>query len=151
MKKPRHNAIIAIIENQEISTQEELLDALLAQGFKATQATVSRDIKDLKLVKSHVASGQYRYTCAKRETDGETDKYVPILTHSVVRAETAGNITVVKCYPGMAQATCAAIDALFTDRGVVGTLAGDDTIFVLCRNDERATVFKNEIEDIVTS
>lgn len=147
MKKNRHEAILGLITQQDIGTQEELMQKLNEMGYKVTQATVSRDIKHLKLIKTPVSSGQYKYSYANNESDDFSGKYYSILSHSVTFVDYAGNMAVVKCFAGMANAACAAIDNLDFDK-VVGTLAGDDTIFVLCRDEESAGSFKQYIEKI---
>ncbi len=147
MKKNRHEAILSLIANQDIGTQEELMQKLNDLGYKVTQATVSRDIKYLKLIKTPVASGQYKYSYVNSESEDFSGKYYSILSHSVTSVDYAGNMAVVKCYAGMANAACAAMDNLEMEN-IVGTLAGDDTIFVLCRNEESAENFKNYIEKI---
>lgn len=147
MKKNRHEAILALIEKENIGTQEELMQRLNKMGYKVTQATVSRDIKFLGLVKTPVSGGQYKYSYVKNENGNVTDKYRAILAQSVVDIDYAGNTAVVKCYSGMANAAAAALDNLVTDK-IVGTLAGDDTIFVLCRTEEIAASFKAMIEEM---
>jgi len=119
-------------------------------GFKVTQATVSRDIKFLKLIKTPVSSGQYKYSYVNNDFEDFSRKYYSILAHSVTGINYAGNMAVVKCFSGMAQAACAAMDNLSIDK-IVGTLAGDDTIFVLCRDEKAAGEFKDCIEDILNS
>lgn len=148
MKKNRHDAILSIIETQDISTQEELMKILLDMGFKATQATVSRDIKALKLVKTPVASGQYKYAVVGSETEDNSEKYTSILRHSIIKVDYAVNMTVIKCYSGMAQATCTAVDAMY-DGEIVGTIAGDDTVFILCRTEDAAVGLMNAIQKII--
>lgn len=148
MKKNRHEAILSLIAQQDIGTQEELMQKLNELGYKVTQATVSRDIKYLKLIKTPVASGQYKYSYVNNEAEDFSGKYYSILSHSVTSVDYAGNIAVVKCYAGMANAACAAMDNLEIDN-VVGTLAGDDTIFVLCRDEQSAGIFKDYIEKVV--
>ena len=147
MKKNRHEAILSLISQQDIGTQEELMQKLNDLGYKVTQATVSRDIKYLKLIKTPVASGQYKYSYVNSENEDFSGKYYSILSHSVTSVDYAGNMAVVKCYSGMANAACAAMDSLDIDN-IVGTLAGDDTIFVLCRDETSAGNFKNYIEKI---
>ncbi len=147
MKKNRHEAILSLISREDIGTQEELMQKLNDLGYKVTQATVSRDIKSLKLIKTPVSSGQYKYSYVNSETEDFSGKYYSILSHSVTSVDYAGNMAVVKCYAGMANAACAAMDNLEIEN-IVGTLAGDDTIFVLCRNEESAQEFKNHIEKI---
>lgn len=145
MKKSRHEAILNLISKYAVGTQEELMLKLNELGYKVTQATVSRDIKALKLIKTPVAGGQYKYSYVKNESDDFSGKYYSILSHSVTDVKYAGNTAVVKCYSGMAQAACAALDSLQLEK-VVGTLAGDDTIFVLC-SDETAA---GELKDYIT-
>ncbi len=148
MKKNRHEAILALIEKENIATQEELMLRLNKMGYKVTQATVSRDIKSLKLVKSHAQDGQYKYSYAKSDNGDEIEKYKAILSQSIVDIDYAGNTAVVKCYSGMANAAAAALDNLIADK-IVGTLAGDDTIFALCRTEEIAESFKTIIESMI--
>lgn len=147
MKKNRHEAILSLISREDIGTQEELMQKLNDLGYKVTQATVSRDIKSLKLIKTPVSSGQYKYSYVNNEAEDFSGKYYSILSHSVTSVDYAGNMAVVKCYAGMANAACAAMDNLDIEN-IVGTLAGDDTIFVLCRNEESAADFKDYIEKV---
>lgn len=149
MKKNRHDAILSLIEKENIGTQEELMLKLNSMGYKVTQATVSRDIKYLKLVKTPLSGGQYKYSYVSHETDDNSEKYYSILSHSVTSVDYAGNMAVVKCYSGMAQAACASVDNLLSDQ-IVGTLGGDDTIFVLCRSESAAAQFKSKIERIIS-
>ena len=137
MKKRRHELIIKAIENKEIATQEELLLALREDGLDVTQATVSRDIKELGLVKSMGKNGRYRYSVPKSASGEAGRTFHNIIAPSVLWVDFAMNTVVIKCYAGMAQAVCAAMDTMELN-GVVGTLAGDDTIFVLCRNESLA-------------
>ena len=150
MKKNRHEAILSLIAQQDIGTQEELMQNLNELGYKVTQATVSRDIKYLKLIKTPVASGQYKYSYVNNEAEDFSGKYYSILSHSVTSVDYAGNMAVVKCYAGMANAACAAMDNLEIEN-IVGTLAGDDTIFVLCRDERSAGEFKDYIEKVTTA
>lgn len=148
MKKGRHEAILSLIKKENIGTQDELMQRLNEMGYKVTQATVSRDIKALKLVKTPFEAGQYRYTVSSSEGEDHSGKYYSILSHSVTDVNFAGNMVVVKCFSGMAQAACAALDSLMIDK-IVGTLAGDDTIFALCRDELNAREFKDYIEKII--
>lgn len=147
MKKNRHEAILGLITQQDIGTQEELMQKLNDMGYKVTQATVSRDIKSLKLIKTPISSGQYKYSYVNSDSEDFFGKYYSILSHSVTSVDFAGNMAVIKCYAGMANAACAAIDNLEIEK-VVGTLAGDDTIFVLCRDEQGAAELKKHIEKI---
>lgn len=148
MKKARHEAILDLIEKEEIGTQELLMQRLNELGYSVTQATISRDIKSLKLIKSPVSGGQYKYVYVSNESEDHTQKYYSIIAHAVTGVRYAGNIAVVKCFSGMAQAACAAVDSLINDK-VVGTLAGDDTIFVLCKDEASAGEFKKKIDKII--
>lgn len=148
MKKNRHETILSLIENVDIGTQEELMIKLNEMGYKVTQATVSRDIKELKLVKSPIAGGLYKYSAVKNETEDFSFKYKSILSHSVTSVDSAGNMVAVKCYSGMAAAAAAALDNLMSEK-VVGTLAGDDTVFVLCKDEASATDVKLHISDYI--
>lgn len=148
MKKNRHEAILALIEKENIGTQEELMQRLNSLGYSVTQATVSRDIKALELVKSPVSGGQYKYSYVKNKTEDFSSKYYSILAHSVLGVDYAGNMAVVKCYSGMANAACAAVDNLISEQ-IVGTLAGDDTIFVLCKDENSASSFKESIQSFL--
>ena len=112
MKRNRHEAILSLVEKEELGTQEELMCRLHELGYNVTQATVSRDIKALKLVKSPVENGRYKYSAAKNENEDMSQKFFSILTHSVTGADYAGNMVVVKCISGMAGAACEAIDNL---------------------------------------
>ena len=135
-KNYRQEKILSIIEEFDIGTQEELLDKLNESGFNVTQATVSRDIKALNLIKIQDSTGRYKYSSVKKDGDS-AEKYDAILSHSVISIDFAGNITVVKCYPGMANAACASIDALHFEKSI-GSIAGDDTIFILNKTTEAA-------------
>ena len=148
MKKARHEAILTLIEKENIGTQEILLDRLIEEGFSVTQATISRDIKALRLIKTPTGDGEYKYVYVQKDSEDYTQKYYSILSHSVVSVNFAGNMAVVKCYTGMAQAACAALDSMHWE-GLVGTLAGDDTIFALCRTPELANQMKEAIAELV--
>ena len=149
MKKDRHSIILNLIEDNIICTQEELLDKLLKSGVMVTQATVSRDIKELRLVKHPDANGVYRYTVAPQKNDDDVEKrYGSIFFHSVINVDRAENIVVLKCSNGTAQAACAALDSLNLE-GVVGTIAGDDTIFILCRTKEIAGITEELLKTMV--
>ena len=148
MKKRRHETIIRLIEQNCLSTQTDLLEKLKEEGFDTTQATISRDIKDLRLIKKVDELGRSRYAVDSGDSGELLGKYKSIFGHSVISADFAGNTLVVKCYTGMAQAACAALDSMQWE-GLVGTLAGDDTIFALCRTPENASQMKDAIADLV--
>lgn len=146
MKKKRHELILQLIQDNAITTQDELLALLRQNGFPVTQATVSRDIKELQLVKVSTKNGPTKYSASHRETQSNhAGKFYSIFSQSVISVDFAGNMCVVKCYAGTANAAGAAIDSMQMPE-VVGTLAGDDTLFVLCRNENAAFVFKTQIE-----
>ena len=138
MKARRHAKILELIGGRPIETQEELLSLLRESGFPVTQATVSRDIKELRLVKTLTSDGKYHYTSHTEAPKSEmSDKFMLIFSQSVKEIDSAGNMLVIKCYTGMANAACASLDTLHWN-GVVGTLAGDDTIFMVMRDDHNA-------------
>ena len=148
MKNSRHELILNIIKENKIRTHEALVDELSSRGVTVTQATVSRDIKALKLVKTPFEAGQYRYSVSSGEGEDNSGKFYSILSHSVTDVNFAGNMVAVKCFSGMAQAACAAIDSLMLDK-IIGTLAGDDTIFVLCKDEENAAEFRDYVKKIL--
>ncbi len=133
MKALRQKKILEIIAAREIGTQEELQEALKAEGFEARQATLSRDIRELRLLKIRGKSGRPHYVTAVREQEGLTDTFQSLFQDTVLALDRAENMVVVKCLPGMANAVCAAMDSLAFD-DMVGTIAGDDTIFCLLRS-----------------
>lgn len=150
MKKRRQSKILEIISLYNVETQEELQQYLKESGFEITQATISRDIKELRLVKVLSNEGRYIYSRNKSEISEEEKRTNSILIESIQSIESAMNTVVVRCYSGMANATCATIDAMEWS-GVVGTIAGDDTIFVLCKNEEQAVLFAHSLEKIVNA
>lgn len=147
MKKNRHAKILELIDRYDISTQEDLLAKLVECGVEVTQATVSRDIKELRLIKHPSVNGQYKYSLAT-SADEKYMKYYAIFSESVTMTDYAQNICLLKCHPGTAQAACAAIDALGLSE-VLGTIAGDDTIFILCRTERAAQNTTREIETLL--
>ena len=145
MKKKRHSMILKLIARYDIATQEELLEKLKENGFDATQATVSRDIKELRLIKQMNKNGGYSYVEGKSETEEYLSKFNVIFSHSVIASDYAGNMVVIKCHTGMAQAACATFDNMHWE-GLVGTIAGDDSIFALCRTEALAKELKDSID-----
>lgn len=144
MKKQRQSKIIEIIESREVSTQEALKQYLEDSGIKVTQATLSRDINELRIRKQPSESGAYIYVRAK-SADIE---YPPIFRESVVDVVYACNTVVIKCHIGMAQAVCAMLDKM--ERGeVLGTIAGDDTIFALMKTEADASEFTREMKSFI--
>jgi len=149
VRKDRQNTIIRLIGEKPISTQDELIQELRAHGFDVTQATISRDIKELKLIKKVGAGGKSVYSINKADSDLFQAKYNSILSGALLSADYAQNICVVKTHVGMANAACAALDAMDWD-GIVGTLAGDDTIFVCCRTEEKAKELSSTFSGMIT-
>ena len=146
MKPGRQNAILEIIAERDIETQHQLLQALAERGVKSTQATLSRDIKDMRLIKELGPNGNYRYVAgAKPEIDGTQQRLKTIFKESVISYDIAQNLFIIRTLPGLAPAACSAIDAMDI-RGLVGTLAGDDTAFLAMRDNEAAQALYHEIE-----
>lgn len=137
MKKRRHKLILDLIEQYDIGTQEELLVLLREKGCDVTQATVSRDVKELRLLKTLGSNGVYKYSVERSNDNGYTGMFDALFQSAMTKVDYAGNICVIKCSPGLAGAACATIDAMNVSE-VVGTIAGDDTIFMLCRTSDEA-------------
>ena len=147
MKNERHYAILDIISKNDIETQEELIAALAGAGFNVTQATVSRDIRELKLVKVTADGGKYKYTAPTEKNDGGHKAYSAAFAASVKSVDSAMNTVVIKTYPGLAQAVAAGIDSL-SDIEIMGCVAGDDTIFALTRSEEDARAAVLRLKDL---
>ena len=146
MKNARQAKILEIIAQKNIDTQNSLLEALLEAGVKSTQATVSRDIKELRLVKELSADGNYCYTVGKSEAQGDFDQRLKkIFRESVKSYAVAQNLIVLKTLPGLANAACSTLDGMSVPH-LVGTLAGDDTAFLAMTDKEAAEHFCHEIE-----
>lgn len=151
MKKRRKAKILEIINNFEIETQEELQSKLREAGFEVTQATISRDIRELRLVKELSESGRYIYSVGKKNyNDSMAGKFITIFSESIISVDYALNMVCVKCFSGTANAACAAIDSMQWN-GVVGTIAGDDTIFVLCKTEQAAESFTVNLEKSINA
>ena len=148
LKEVRHQAILELIERESISTQNDLSRRLEESGYAVTQATISRDIRELRLVKVAEPNGKYRYAVGQSpERYQASHKFYSIFLASVIKIDHAGNIVVVLCYTGMANAVCACIDSLEW-RGVVGTIAGDDTIFIVTRDEQTAVEMVKTLKEI---
>ncbi len=149
MKTKRHEAILEIISKNAVTTQEGLQEALRGYGFEVTQATVSRDIKSLDLVKVLSEDGKYCYAQKFSEQDRKRSlRYRSIFMEAVISVDYGQNIVAVKCHVGMGNAACAAID-LMALPDIVGTLAGDDTVFILMRNTEQAAGLTERIRGML--
>ncbi len=148
MKSQRQALILEIISELDIETQEQLLDELERRGFHSTQATISRDIKELRLLKELTAAGSYRYTTiAKDSASSFTTKLNTIFRECVTSYDYAQNMVVVKTLPGLASAACSAVDSMQAP-AVVGTLAGDDTALIVMRDNTSAAAFCAEIKKL---
>jgi transcriptional regulator of arginine metabolism len=149
MKLDRQSVIMAIISERDIETQNQLMEALAEKGLKSTQATLSRDIREMRLVKELGPSGNYRYVAAAKQDHTDLDiRLKKIFKESVVSYDVAQNILVIKTLPGLAPAACSALDGMSID-GLVGTIAGDDTAFLAMRDNNSATTLYKEIEQLI--
>lgn len=149
MKKIRQQKILEIISQYEIETQNQLIDALRDKGMNSTQATVSRDIRELRLVKELTAGGKYKYSVPSASGVFDYgDKLITIFRESVKSFACAQNIVIIKTFPGLANAACAAIDSMDI-RYLVGSLAGDDTIFLAMADNAAAESFRKDIESML--
>ncbi len=150
MKRDRHTEIIRLIHECEIGTQEELAKKLNENGFAVTQATVSRDIRALQLTKVTDASGHVRYTLMRDVNQTQSGKFVRVLRDAFVSTDTADNILVIKTVSGMAMAAAAALDGLAWPE-IVGSSAGDDTIFCAARSKSAAVGAMEKLKGLVES
>ena len=149
MKPGRQSVILEIISERDIETQHQLMQALAERGIKSTQATLSRDIKDMRLIKELGPNGYYRYVlAAKPEQADSSERLRKILKESLVSFDLAQNLLVIKTLPGLAPAACSAIDGMHIEN-LVGTLAGDDTAFLAMRDNDSALRLYHEIETIL--
>ena len=149
MKNERQSKILEIIESEPIDTQEQLQQRLQAQGIACTQATISRDIKQLNLVKEPMGQGRYRYAVSvQRSRLNVADKLRTIFRESIVSVDSAQNIVVVKTMAGLANAAGAALDSMSIPT-MVGSLAGDDTAILIMRDGESARVLCEEIHEML--
>lgn len=149
MKASRQSMILKIIAEKDVETQNQLIDELAKAGVRSTQATLSRDIKELRLVKELSAGGQYRYAVAVRDELSDFDQRLKkIFRESVTSYAVAQNIIVLKTLPGLANGACSALDGMTID-GLVGTIAGDDTAFIAMRDNAAAESFEKEIEELL--
>ena len=149
MKNARQTEILNIIQATAVETQEQLLDALKQRGYSATQATISRDIKELRLVKELTGKGRYRYTQSDRKTPAASDTRLRnIFKEGVVAVDVAQNLVVIKTMPGLASAACSALDGMEVD-GMVGSIAGDDTGILIMRDNASAQMFNSEVHNLL--
>ncbi len=151
MKEKRQKRIIDLIENNQIETQEELANLLIRDGFAVTQATVSRDIKELSLFKAPQKDGKQVYAVAKKtEIQNATEeKYIRVLKDSTASIEAAGNLLVIKTGAGMGMAVGTAIDALHI-KEIIGCIAGDDTVMCALKHHEKASQVQHYLEHLIS-
>ncbi len=148
MKKKRHEKIIDLITQYEVETQEELVDRLRADGYEVTQATVSRDIRELKLSKIPNGKGRQKYVSFREEETHLGDKYARVLKEGYVSMELAQNLLVLKTVSGMAMAVAAAVDAMKIEE-IVGCIAGDNTVMMAMRSVQDARIVMEKIGRMV--
>ena len=146
-KKQRHAKILELIKNEAIERQEDIAKRLNDMGYMVTQATVSRDIRDLNLIKQSIG-GVMRYVLAEDITADNSGKLIDIFNSSVVSVENAQNLIVIKTLSGAAHAAAAALDAI-PDNTILGTIAGDDTILVITKDNEQAENVKKRINNML--
>jgi len=149
MKKERQKAVLQVIAETDVETQNQLIEELEKIGIESTQATVSRDIKELHLIKELTSRGTYRYAISDRpDTQNNTIRLKSIFRESVISYACAQNLVVIKTLPGLAPAACGAIDSMGI-KTIVGSIAGDDTGFLAMNDSTAAEKFCKEIEDML--
>jgi len=149
MKNQRQAKIMEIISNKNVETQEQLLSELQNAGFRSTQATISRDIKELRIVKELTSFGTYRYSAASNEVGSTfSSKLNTIFRECITGFDYAQNIIVIHTMPGLASAAASALDAMNMSV-VLGTIAGDDTVFIVMRDNNAAAAFCGEIKNLL--
>lgn len=144
MKNKRQEKIIEIIENQVVETQEALQEKLRECGFDVTQATVSRDIKELRLTKVSARGNRYKYAILDSDDPKQAAKFVYIMKETILSVQCAQNMLVIKTFSGMAQAAAAALDTLFGAE-IIGSIAGDDTVFAVTADNGEAEILRGKI------
>ena len=148
VKSSRQSKIVELIKKYDIETQEELADFLTQAGFAVTQATISRDIRELKLTKVPTEDGRQKYGILQSQTTGLNEKFVRVLRDAFLSMEKAQNILVIKTVSGMAMAVAAALDSLSVE-GIVGSIAGDDTIMCAIRTEQETDKVMERISSLI--
>lgn len=148
MKSERQNRILELVSQFEIETQEEMMERLRAEGYTVTQATVSRDLKELKLTKAMTAHGGYRYALNTGRTRMGAVHLNNAMADSIVQVDYSMNTVVIKTYPGLAQAVASAIDGL-NMHSILGSVAGDDTIIVVTRDTESSAQISEKLYELM--
>lgn len=149
MKSERQQKILEIIQSEDIETQEELVERLRELGYDVTQATVSRDIKELRLTKVLTETGKYKYAVLSGPEANITEKLIKVFSESIIKYDTADNLVIIKTITGAAQGAAAAIDSLNWPE-VIGTIAGDDTIFIATKGNAAAEKIVERIKAILS-
>jgi transcriptional regulator of arginine metabolism len=148
MKSVRHNLILEIIESKDVETQEELAEELKRRNVKVTQATVSRDIKELRLLKVLGEGGKYKYATVERAEKGMNDRFIRILTESVMSIESAGNLIVIKTLSASANAAGEAVDSMKWPE-VLGSVAGDNTLLIITRSEAAVEILMQRFDSLI--
>lgn len=151
MKNKRQDALLKLIRDNIISTQEDLMNSLISMGYSVTQSTISRDIKELRIVKALDGTGNYRYISSFNNSSAveeKSDKFIDIFANSVISIKYSMNDIVIKCYPGMASGACVAVDNIYKDM-IIGSLAGDDTIFIITESEEMAAKLSEKLQKLL--
>ncbi len=150
MKVGRQSKIIELINKNDIETQEDLADLLTQAGYNVTQATISRDIRELKLTKIAVDDGKQKYIVLNNTETGLSEKYVRVLKDGFISMDMAQNIVIVKTVSGMAMAVAAALDALHI-KGIMGCIAGDDTVMCVIKTTEDTIAVMEKLSKLINS
>ena len=150
MKVGRQSKVIELINKNDIETQEELADLLTKAGYNVTQATISRDIRELKLTKISVDDGKQKYIVLNNTETGLSEKFVRVLKDGFVSMDMAQNIIIVKTVSGMAMAVAAALDALHI-QGIMGCVAGDDTVMCVIKTTEETVIVMEKLNKLINS
>lgn len=148
MKSQRHARILELVSKYEIETQEDMMTRLLADGFKVTQATVSRDLKELKLTKTLTARGTYRYAVNTARQHTGSVKLNNAMVDSIIQVDYSLNNVVIKTYPGLANAVASGVDAL-NMHSILGCVAGDDTIIIITRDEESSAELSQTLTELM--
>ena len=150
MKSERQNRILELVAKYEIETQEEMMERLRSEGYMVTQATVSRDLKELKLSKALTARGNYRYCINPGRVSGGNTKLNSVMVDSITTVDYCMNNVVIKTYPGMAQAVASAVDSL-NMHDILGCVAGDDAIILVTRGEASSAEISHRIRELMKS
>ena len=150
MKNERQNRILELVSKYEIETQEDMMDRLRSEGYMVTQATVSRDLKELKLTKTLSANGNYRYCVSHGRTHTGNVRINNAMADSVLQVDYSMNNVVIKTYPGLAAAVASSIDAM-NMHSIVGCVAGDDTIIIVSRDEKSSAEISTKLRELMKS